>query len=409
MNHEQEHSSHLKLGQLLDYLENRLSEKEAGLVELHLATDCQSCHTDLAWLRKTLALMTVNRWLDPPVRLRAAAKRLYREHYRPAKSPFVLGERLRTLLLPRRRFPIVLTAALTLIIITLVLFQLWFSQPQSQEVRLAAANGTVDFKRVEEEEWRPIQENITLLPGDHIRTGDESSLVLTFPDNSQTRLQPNTEVTVVRSSTRPNGTQTAIILRQLQGTTHNFVQPLTSKASRFEIHTPAAIVRVKGTVFVVKVDADGFTEVSVAQGHVEVIAQGKTVALHAGQETSVIPGQQPASAVDLPEPLIIETFPPIAPTEENNFQTATRTEEDPSHSPTPPPGGSQTATPTATVTPALTQETFSQPTLSLPEQATPTQDSKIKKTPPGLGLTKTPVIPGHTRNPSNNQRFGSGK
>jgi tetratricopeptide (TPR) repeat protein len=73
----------------------------------------------------------------------------------------------------------------------------------------------------------------------------------------------------------------------------------TDQPHEFRVETPSAVAAVRDTHFSVEVGEDQRTRVSVAEGEVEVTAQGESVTVVAGQQTIVEPGQPPGP----PEPM----------------------------------------------------------------------------------------------------------
>ena len=196
-------------------------------------------------------------------------------------------------------------------------------------------------------------------------------------------------------SSRPNGTKQVTILRQDVGRTHHDVQLLPSEDSRYEIQTPSAVIRVRGTTFTVDVDADGLTQVDVTEGIVDVTYQGNTVVLEAGQGITVAPRVQPVTAESpssqptstsvppLDEGISTETVPASAPTATS---TPIRPELTQPQQPTEPPPDVQPPT-----------EPPPQPSSPEPAEPPPEKTKKPKETPPGH--LNTPEPPGQEKTP----------
>jgi hypothetical protein len=427
---------HLTFEQLLDYLERRLPTAEVSQVEAHLASDCQSCRADLSWLEETVNLMVSDAWVDPPAALGTAARQIFRQERQSKAATVSALHWLRSLWKPRRRLAVGMAFALTLIVLGAVVAQLWFGQMASQEAQPVAISGIVEVQPAESDSWEPVTEELSVNAGDQIRTGSDSSVVLKFPDDSMTKMEPNTVVGVVRMTSRPDGSRQVTMLRQEFGQTRNIVQPLPSPDSRFQIETPAATVTVRGTEFVVDVDLDGETEVAVVAGIVDVLAQGTTVSLLEGQRTIVFPGEEPAVVADIPtpgpvgvprgidpidKPLSGETTT-AEPTLEDEEETPLPTEtgaapnSTPTPSTTPSPRPSTTPFATSSATPSATPSATALPTVVLPPTQPPPVEPaptdppptseppativpvETRRTPPGH--TRTPQPPGQTRTPA---------
>ena len=406
-------SSHLTFEQLLDYLERRLPPAEVSEVEAHLAGDCQSCRADLSWLQETVNLMVSDAWVEPPARLRTSARQIFRQERQTNGAKVSALDWLSSLWKPRQRLAVGMAFALTVLVLGAVVAQLWLGRTAPQEAQPVAVSGIVEVQAAESDSWEPISEELSVAPGDQLRTGQDSRVTLRFPDNSMTMLEPNTVVSVVRMSANPDGSRQVTILRQEFGQTHNMVEPLPSPDSRFQIETPAATITVRGTEFFVDVDLGGKTDVAVVAGMVDVFAKGETVSLLQGQGTTVFPGDEPAVAADLltPDPTneTIEPFDepdePVleaTPTDESpagGTPTPTDTGEAPSVTPTASRTPSRTPSPTPILPPTQPPPVEPQPTDPPPTSDPPatTEPVETRKTPPGH--TRTPEPPGQTRTP----------
>jgi hypothetical protein len=79
------------------------------------------------------------------------------------------------------------------------------------------------------------------------------------------------------------------------------LRPFTDPDSRLEIETPAGISGVRGTIFGVSVQPNGVTGVATLEGRVVTVAQGQSVAVDAGQQNLMVPGEPPTQAAPLQE------------------------------------------------------------------------------------------------------------
>lgn len=424
---------HLTTEELLDYIEERLSSDDIARVEAHLAGACSSCQEEMAWLANTIKLMAPNLWVDAPSRLQATVQKAYREQFNQKSEPFSLGRWLESLFTPAR--PLVYAAVgIVLVVIVLgLLLQPWSDASPSNTAAIAAYTGTVVVESAETGDVQSAEETSSVNAGDAVRTGDESSVVISFPDESKTLMAPRTELSVVKMSLNQQRDEQVVILQQDSGRTQNFVQPLRSIGSRFEIRTPVATVSVRGTSFTVDVEEDGTTRVSVAEGRVQVAAQGITVTLDPGEGTVVEAGGAPETAQPvptvavptelatlLPSPVVVPTDEPIArPTSEK--QEAAETPE-PSDTPSVRPSATPSPSVTPSVTPSATPVSESptavptasqgstqptpEPTATNTPSAPPTETPEPPPPPPTEEPTPTPlptatekVPPGQTKTP----------
>ena len=401
---------HLTFEQLLDYLERRLSSDDAQVVEGHLGTECASCQSDLNWLTETLRLMAPDVWLDPPPHLSNAVRRMFREDQTKIQPAFPLKIWLQNLRSQPRRAAIAFAASLVLVIALGLLLRTQFRTSLNQEVSVAAAAGTVLALPPDSNTWQPLTEDDLLDSGTQIRTGEDSSVLLTFPDDSKTVAAPNTELEILEISSSPSGNRDTILIKQNLGQTLNLVQPSDSANSRFEIQTPAATVIVRGTEFSVSVSDEGVTEVKVIEGVVEVTAMGMTVTLNAGQSTMVSPGDQPTTpesilATPSSTPRLRHTQTPVKATATEEFDetptTAVITRK-PTSTPTDRP--TRRPTPTAPIPTATAPLPPTSTNTPLPPTSTdtPLPPTSTNTPPPPTSANKTTITPTteHTPTPA---------
>lgn len=405
MNEKRDQERHLTTEQLLDYIEQKLSSDEAKQVEGHLASDCSSCQTELAWLTETLNLMATDVWVDAPNRLQASVRQIFREQYSPKQSPkregISISQWLQNLIAPRRPLVYAAMGLLLVVVVVGLLLQPWSGQPEDTSAEIAAYTGTVEVQSEGSDSWQAADSAEGVSAGDEVRTAADSSAVINYPDQSKTLMAPQTELSILSMSVDEALGEQVVILEQHLGSTQNYVQPLQTANSRFEIRTPAATVTVRGTSFSVDVEADGRTRVAVSEGVVQVAAQGMTVALEAGQSTEVESGSTPSAIESVPTvPIPTEFATQVsAPTpgsrnEPSGKVVATATPRPPRNSET----ESATATPTvvaspspvaATETPTPTPKATSTPE---PTQATQSQSTNTPQpTPTPVPPTSTPV------------------
>ncbi len=384
MDDNQELERHLTTEELLDYIEQRLAADEIANVQAHLASDCSTCQAELAWLTKTLDLMAPNLWLDAPSRLQASVRHAYRERFVRESEPFSVGRWLQSLFVPARPLVYAAVGILLVVVVVGLLWQPWSDSSAGPAAAIAAYSGTVEVQSGAEGAWRSVEDAGAINTGDEVRTGDDSSVVLSFPDQSKTLMSPYTELSVLKMSLDERVGDKVIILQQQSGRTQNYVQPLLTSASRFEIRTPAATVSVRGTSFTVDVDERGTTSVAVSEGRVQVEAQGVTITLAAGEGTAVELGRSPGvveAVPTVPIPTELATLIPTpqpAPTEE-----AGRPEEPATPSPSATPSASPSATPTPSAT-YVSRTPTPTPTSTPYSGAGPT-------VPPSSGVTNTPT------------------
>ena len=414
MDDNRERSKHLTTEQLLDYIEGRLSSDDLKQVEVHLASDCSSCQDELASLTRILNLMTRNIWVDAPAQQQASARKIYRDHYSVERETFSIGQWLQTLFSPSRPLVYAAIGILLVVVVAGLLLRPPSSAPESGSADVVAYQGTVEVQSSDDDEWQSVESAEEVTAGDDVRTGDDSSIVLSFPDESKLLMAPQTKIKIVEMSSDVESGAQVVVLQQQIGRTQNFVEPQPSEDSRYEIQTPAVTVTVWGTAFTVEVEADGTTHVAVSEGRVQVEAQGEAIFLDAGEGTTVKSGDAPSSVEPVPTDELapnevatlvstaIATAAPLnAPTELPGEQngptepTATATLR-----PTETAGSSPAPTPTPTA--SRPQTSSPTPTSTSAPSATPTREVVATNTPkPEPTSTPTPIpVPTDTPQPT---------
>ncbi len=140
--------------------------------------------------------------------------------------------------------------------------------------------------------------------GDVVRTGSASHAVLTFYDGTTVEVEPDSEL-VVQTLQATTGGDLVMQMQQTFGRSWHVVSRALTPNSKYEVRTPTATATVRGTAFLVTVNAAGGTNLQTTEGIVHAIAGGEEVQVPPGFQTNVQPGGTP------PEP-IAPTPPPQA-------------------------------------------------------------------------------------------------
>jgi signal transduction histidine kinase len=295
---------------------------------------------------------------------------------------------------PQFRAAVTWGAALVLVLVLIgggvVLFRL---TAITRAATLEQVYGSVEIISADGATWRPILDGAEVRSGDRIRTGPQSGVTIFFPDGSWTELGAEAELSVFELRFRRDGASRTVFLRQWQGRTENYVEPLSASSSLFKIETPSGVATVRGTRFVIEVAPDGFTRLEVSEGELEVTARDMTVRALTGEEILIQPGAPPRP-ICIPPTATSTSAPTLTPTPTAtavSTPTPTRTRT-PTASPTP--TRTPTATPTLTPTPTYTPSPTPTPTLTL----TPTPEDTVPP-PPSAQPTSPPVQPSATPTP----------
>jgi uncharacterized repeat protein (TIGR02543 family) len=179
---------------------------------------------------------------------------------------------------------------------------------------VAATAGDTTIQLPGDKTWQKAAVDTALPESAGIKTGASSQASLKYADGSQVYLDANTELGIVRAQSGKSGAAVTVI-KQSTGKITCDVIKFTSTDSRFEIDTPSAVVTVKGTKFSTEIKPDGSSVISVSQGTVNVSAQGKDVAVNAGNQVTVQAGKAPQDPTPTPAATPVKTATPtLTPT-----------------------------------------------------------------------------------------------
>ncbi len=223
--------------------------------------------------------------------------------FRPAF--FFLGSslRLNLFLSKRKQWPYWLVALLTAVLLSYFSAAMVLAQPISltgdRWLAITSLTGDVDITPYQGRRRQSRQGDRLEQVGDSIATGanssarldvDQAAGYISMAENSQLQVQ-------ALSITRSGGRITR--LRVNRGQVRTRVRPFSNPDSELEIYTPAGVSGVRGTDFGVSVQPSGAMGVATQSGNVATSAQGQTVLVEAGWQSSIFPSEPPTS----PEPL----------------------------------------------------------------------------------------------------------
>lgn len=134
--------------------------------------------------------------------------------------------------------------------------------------------------------------------GEGIATGSRSSATLSLDSGIGTlQVSENSQFVIQEIQNNDGGAQTK--LNVSRGQVRLKLRTFTNPNSSLEIFTPAGVTGVRGTDFGVSILPSGKTGVATLRGKVAAAAQGKTVAIDRGFQSSVTPGNAPLPPVPL--------------------------------------------------------------------------------------------------------------
>ena len=183
-----------------------------------------------------------------------------------------------------------LCSVLLFIFLSFYLSTFVYSQNFSGEI--GEIKGTVEILKTGEEEWTPVVSEMPVQLKDRLKSAENSSCNLELDDGSVIFIGENTEASVE--------------MLELTAESHNSKISLwfgkiianisKSKNTKMEVHSPTAIVAVRGTEFAVETNAQK-TDVGVFDGEVGVKntegAEISEVTVKPDEETSVQKGTRP--------------------------------------------------------------------------------------------------------------------
>ena len=166
------------------------------------------------------------------------------------------------------------------------------------------AQGDVRIRHHASDPFNPLGSARYVRAGDVMQTGD-GSLTLNWVDGARVKVAPHTTLEVLKCQLNSATKADVSLFRLDVGKVFVRVRKLLSPRSKFEVLTPTATAGVRGTMFSVKVDPRGCTQVSVLEGQVVLAETGTdaTIAVdrgHCGQvQKTPVPGSKPMAVATL--------------------------------------------------------------------------------------------------------------
>lgn len=154
-------------------------------------------------------------------------------------------------------------------------------------VRLLEFAGRVEYASGADGDWQPAVTNRVLVPGDRLRTGPSSRATLQFSDRSVFRVNQSSQVEI-----RPRVQETG--WRELFLRVGELFFLDRERPARIGIRTPTTTSAIRGTEFVMGVEAeDGTVRLAVMEGAVSLASAEGSVEVGARQEGIAMPGRAP--------------------------------------------------------------------------------------------------------------------
>jgi hypothetical protein len=169
--------------------------------------------------------------------------------------------------------------------------------------------GNVTARRSDGQAWETLRLKDMVAQGVLIRTGEESSVEITFKDGTSLFQGPGTELGLTASMQRGSSN----FVKRLYLKAGKFITKIraaTGQENRFEVDTPAAVAVARGTEFRSSVDAGQTARFEVLEGTVSVEGLKRRVDVREKEGTIIRRGETPAPPVRLlPAPALAEPQP----------------------------------------------------------------------------------------------------
>jgi hypothetical protein len=159
---------------------------------------------------------------------------------------------------------------------------------QDVTVKVVRYAGKVEVRASGETAWAKVKNGQLLKAGDTLRTLKGGKVQLLFPKNTLVLIKENSVLNVKELNANGGGKVKTVV----GGFLFNLQEAL-APGSTFEVETPTALAVVRGTKLGADVAFDGTSEFTGYEGTFDVVAQGVTRTVGAGEKVGVNPGEAP--------------------------------------------------------------------------------------------------------------------
>jgi len=122
-----------------------------------------------------------------------------------------------------------------------------------------------------EKEWKSLDANTILTPGDKLKTGKGALVELVVNHTDVMRLSSNTELLIERLADKTGGPESSF--RISVGKFWAKIKSYVERSGKFEVGFPTAVAAVQGTVYQAELMADSTANIKVYRGEVKVAAK----------------------------------------------------------------------------------------------------------------------------------------
>jgi len=166
-------------------------------------------------------------------------------------------------------------------------------------------------------EWVSLKLGDVVHSGDHLKTGNDGGIVVSFASGNSLQMMSGAELTVLvtKKIGEMNVFQRVLLAA---GKVITRVREVTGRSSRFEVKTPSAVAAARGTVFRVGLDEAATTRTETLEGRIGVEAQAVMEIVPEGEGTIVRKDEAPQKPRPLLSPpalldsLAGDLFPPLS-------------------------------------------------------------------------------------------------
>jgi VCBS repeat-containing protein len=184
------------------------------------------------------------------------------------------------------------------------------SPTPSTVATLSEIEGEVSVMEAGTESWMDGQVGMSLVVGDTVKTGNNSSAEITFLDGNTMELEADTEIEITSVDVSTDTGGTTVTITQTIGTVISRLTQLLDPASSYETVTPSGVTSVRAypthpATAVVGVTGNGTTWIANQGGNISTEGQvGLPLLIPDGQRGLIMPGHSPE--------LMPPNLPPLA-------------------------------------------------------------------------------------------------
>jgi Flp pilus assembly protein TadD len=189
-----------------------------------------------------------------------------------------------------------------LVTVALGLFGLGQGLHAANEAQIVTLSGK-GAKKEPEARWQKAEINQTVQAGGFVKTFAASEMGVLLADRSQLRLNQNSMMQIKTVADAEQWTQTQVKLHQGRAWSH--ARPVKAKEGQqvsslrdaemppLSMETPTATLSIRGTVWLVDVDAQGDTQLVVLSGLVDIASEQGQLSVGSGEAARVERGKAP--------------------------------------------------------------------------------------------------------------------